>query len=1328
MKKHLRKQLLFIGLLLCATVACLALLLASNLLSVAFAYEDNHAYCDICECNTNEHDLCSCCVYNLEQHNCCTIEQSVIGFEPHQMPPLIGMQDYEGTGCGGCIFTGASCGPGRELGFSANYLTAGCRNWQLMPLFNPLNRFWIDEATLNVLTANQRIQFIRMVEDAAAIWNSTYMHDGTGRIINLTRVFSNGSRIVPIRLNPNLDVAGRFHPNPIAPRMYIRSYNYFTTMKHEFGHMLGLQDLDMRIFGDNVNEHQVLMGYGQNSSVLHYQDIQGAAVANTNHTHNFKRHVRQEINFLNRNSRYFHICFYCDVIYVSWSPLQGSQHLVYAATCNHNFKKMVSAGDRHWQKCVDCYKVVESEFFIRGINNGTEIEITGLINTHAINLNIPNEIGGLPVTRIVANAFMNTPNLQQITVASTNQHFFSQDGVLYNHARTQFIHIPTDLRGWLSGFVRIPSGITSIPAFAFANRIHINSVVISDTVTSIGTSAFENALNLERVTFAVGSNLFSIGSYAFYGTAITNIPLPSSVGTIGTNAFPPNAIVTWTNNFIFQGTTLIGFVGSTTLTTYSVPSFITRIGAGAFVGSNLATVRLPNTITYIADCAFDESTVLVWNNQFEFVGDTLTRFLVSGWEVIVPSRVANKPIRHIANNAFQNRNNIHNIILSEGIITIGDNAFRGARDLGSIIIPSSIISIGEGAFYLTRLWTATPADQPVRAGNWIVGFRSNSPQNITNLPLTRTIRGIADGALSGLTSLQSIILSNNVLHIGTNALPNQVTVYAEHQNRPDNWNVDNITSNRVVFLAELRTNSIASFDLFVASIPAAYINSQLANPHRTNQGLTHFSFSHWDFAVNGRRDAIWLEYTPNSPDDVFWVDCLETMLLYMQRPNATILNDFTLIISSSTTHIMPYEFMGMPIRAVLIPSSVEYIGQGAFANTSLRAIIFGEGYLGDRLLYIGEGAFANTTYLLGITIPASVEWIGEGAFNGSAVRNIYIRGQYTDFGALGGLSDATTLQVQSEEQYWVARGFMESHQIVFSNNPIRYVLVVDGCMDWSSVAEWSSTLRAIMESYIFWQVVTFDEMMNFLFVSGKGMVTDRFIFFVSSKESLDTVTDLIEQLPCCLENVVIYIDFFDGSYQDSLYSNDIFMFRQPLFHTGVQKALSFLYSISENGCFAPRNDKARFIIEYNPFIYYGIKHIMQRYGWCYGNNFEIVQKFNLDMQILASFNGGDYWWNISSCCDYNHHTIFVGITNPDIISLIIQPWYHQNYLHFLVSYMAIANHHFIANMLMQKDLGLLCIGDKQVFIKYCECCNINQYFTGFFNQTKLIHFRLGGDN
>ena len=145
---------------------------------------------------------------------------------------------------------------------------------------------------------------------------------------------------------------------------------------------------------------------------------------------------------------------------------------------------------------------------------------------------------------------------------------------------------------------------------------------------------------------------------------------------------------------------------------------------------------------------------------------------------------------------------------------------------------------------------------------------------------------------------------------------------------------------------------------------------------------------------------------------------------------------------------MPYEFMGMPIRAVLIPSSVEYIGRGAFANTSLRAVIFGEGYLGDRLLYIGEGAFANTTYLLGITIPASVEWIGEGAFNGSAVRNIYIKGEFTGFGALGSLSDATTLQVQSEEQYWVARGFMESHQIVFSNNPVRYVLVVDGCMEW----------------------------------------------------------------------------------------------------------------------------------------------------------------------------------------------------------------------------------------------------------------------------------------
>jgi len=49
--------------------------------------------------------------------------------------------------------------------------------------------------------------------------------------------------------------------------------------------MLGLQDLDMNLFGASFDDHHVLMGYGSNSySLTHpdYPDIQGIAAPRSN--------------------------------------------------------------------------------------------------------------------------------------------------------------------------------------------------------------------------------------------------------------------------------------------------------------------------------------------------------------------------------------------------------------------------------------------------------------------------------------------------------------------------------------------------------------------------------------------------------------------------------------------------------------------------------------------------------------------------------------------------------------------------------------------------------------------------------------------------------------------------------------------------------------------------------------------------------------------------------------------------------------------------------------------------------------------------------------
>ncbi|HOO23284.1 MAG TPA: leucine-rich repeat protein [Clostridia bacterium] len=80
--------------------------------------------------------------------------------------------------------------------------------------------------------------------------------------------------------------------------------------------------------------------------------------------------------------------------------------------------------------------------------------------------------------------------------------------------------------------------VTAIRAGAFRNNTEITSVIIPFTVTSIGNEAFSGCINLAGVTFEAGSNLESIGDYAFeHCESLASFVIPDSVRTIGTGAF-----------------------------------------------------------------------------------------------------------------------------------------------------------------------------------------------------------------------------------------------------------------------------------------------------------------------------------------------------------------------------------------------------------------------------------------------------------------------------------------------------------------------------------------------------------------------------------------------------------------------------------------------------------------------------------------------------------------------------------------------------------------------------------------------------------------------
>ena len=159
-----------------------------------------------------------------------------------------------------------------------------------------------------------------------------------------------------------------------------------------------------------------------------------------------------------------------------------------------------------------------------------------------------------------------------------------------------------------AGAVRIPDKINNLPVvgieeMGFSNneaRKILTSVVIPNTVTTIGSGAFTGCTKLTSVTLPAG--LTTIEDSLFREcTALTSITLPATVKTIGPNAF--NSCKALTSISLPASITTIGsstFRECTKLTSITLPASITTIGNLAFHNCTaLTTVNIPASVTTI---------------------------------------------------------------------------------------------------------------------------------------------------------------------------------------------------------------------------------------------------------------------------------------------------------------------------------------------------------------------------------------------------------------------------------------------------------------------------------------------------------------------------------------------------------------------------------------------------------------------------------------------------------------------------------------------------------------------------------------------------------
>jgi hypothetical protein len=232
-------------------------------------------------------------------------------------------------------------------------------------------------------------------------------------------------------------------------------------------------------------------------------------------------------------------------------------------------------------------------------------------------------------------------------------------------------------------YVRIPNSVTYIGGEAFMECWSLTgSMTIPDAVTSIEPSTFYSC-GLSDVR--LGTNITVIGGMAFSFSRFTNIIIPNSVTYIGDYAFANCGSltnVTFSSNLISIGSQM--FLGSG-LVSATIPSSVTNIVTGAFRGcASLTAINVAtNNLAYcsVDGTLFDKNRTILIQYPTAKAGS-----------YALPNSVTD-----VGSWAFLSSVGLTNVALDTNLTSIGSEAFL-ASGLISATIPSGVTNIAGGAF------------------------------------------------------------------------------------------------------------------------------------------------------------------------------------------------------------------------------------------------------------------------------------------------------------------------------------------------------------------------------------------------------------------------------------------------------------------------------------------------------------------------------------------------------------------------------------------------------------------------------------------------------